>query len=481
MARTPSRCSPASRSPTRRATSWASSPASPSRQGTSTTTAALHGQRGRRQQEGVRHGPGRQLLGGHPHAEVILCRGTNVAECFPITTDYIWRRGTRARSSSWSTRGSPRSPAPADLHLPCAPGRLGAVHGHAPDPDRGRLARPRVHRPAHERLGRAEKAALEMPLEGPRISGVNLEDIVRGRRMWGRAKTELPAACPRHRAPHQGRGQRAFVHQPRARHRPHRASPAAATARSPARATARAVASTATSATSFPATGTSRTPSTESTSPASGASPETRSPARASPPPRSWRMIHAGEIKALLSICFNPLVSLPDANFTREALEKLEHYVAIDFFLNETAHHADIVLPGSLHEEEEGTPPCAEGRVIRIRAAVTPPGDARSATPTSCSSWPGAGRGKYFDHFKTRGHLQRAAGGLEGRHRRLLRHHLSEDRGQHGDLLAMPVARGPPRHAAAVRGPKFPTRTARRTSTPSPTGRSRGGPTRSTR
>src|SRR5690606_18003473 len=32
--------------------------------------------------------------------------------------------------------------------------------------------------------------------------------------------------------------------------------------------------------------------------------------------------IHRGEIKALFSMCFNPLVSLPDANFTREALSK---------------------------------------------------------------------------------------------------------------------------------------------------------------
>jgi len=35
-------------------------------------------------------------------------------------------------------------------------------------------------------------------------------------------------------------------------------------------------------------------------------------------------------------------------------LDKLEFYVAIDFFLNESAYHADIVLPGSLHEEDEG-------------------------------------------------------------------------------------------------------------------------------
>ena len=43
--------------------------------------------------------------------------------------------------------------------------------------------------------------------------------------------------------------------------------------------------------------------------------------------------IHSGEIKGLLSICFNPLVSLPDANFAREALERLEFFGIIDFFL----------------------------------------------------------------------------------------------------------------------------------------------------
>jgi len=90
--------------------------------------------------------------------------------------------------------------------------------------------------------------------------------------------------------------------------------------------------------------------------------------------------IHRGEVKGLLSICFNPLVSLPNNNYVREALEKLEFYVSIDFFLNETARHADIVLAGSLHEEEDGTVTTAEGRVVRIRRAVTPPGNARSDT-----------------------------------------------------------------------------------------------------
>lgn len=90
-----------------------------------------------------------------------------------------------------------------------------------------------------------------------------------------------------------------------------------------------------------------------------------------------FRKVDQGEIKGMLSICFNPLVSLPDNNFIRAQLEKLEFYVAIDFFLNDTARYADIVLPGSLQEEDEGTVTTAEGRVIKINKAVDCPGDAR--------------------------------------------------------------------------------------------------------
>jgi assimilatory nitrate reductase catalytic subunit len=89
------------------------------------------------------------------------------------------------------------------------------------------------------------------------------------------------------------------------------------------------------------------------------------------------RKIDRGEIKGLLSICFNPKVSLPDNNFVARALDKLEFYVAIDFFLNESAHHADVVLPGSLQEEDEGIVTQIEGRVIKINKAVDPPGDAK--------------------------------------------------------------------------------------------------------
>ncbi len=90
-----------------------------------------------------------------------------------------------------------------------------------------------------------------------------------------------------------------------------------------------------------------------------------------------FRKIERGEVRGLLSICINPKVSLPDNRFIARMLDRLDFYVAIDFFLSETARHADIVLPGSLHEEDEGTVTQIEGRVIKINKCVDPPGEAK--------------------------------------------------------------------------------------------------------
>src|SRR5262249_19459811 len=89
------------------------------------------------------------------------------------------------------------------------------------------------------------------------------------------------------------------------------------------------------------------------------------------------RKIDQGEIRGLLTICFNPVVSLPDNQFVARMLAKLDFYVAIDFFLSESARFANIVLPGSLHEEDEGIVATAEGRVIKINKAIDCPRDAR--------------------------------------------------------------------------------------------------------
>ena len=112
--------------------------------------------------------------------------------------------------------------------------------------------------------------------------------------------------------------------------------------------------------------------------------------------------IHSGEIKGLLSICFNPLVSLPEAEFTREALSKLEFFGVIDFFLSETAQHADVVLAGSLQEEEEGVTCSAEGRVIHIQKAVDPPANARGDSQIICELAKRLGKGEFFPYQSTR-------------------------------------------------------------------------------
>ncbi|MDQ6705567.1 MAG: molybdopterin oxidoreductase family protein [Acidobacteriota bacterium] len=112
--------------------------------------------------------------------------------------------------------------------------------------------------------------------------------------------------------------------------------------------------------------------------------------------------IHSGEIKALFSICFNPMVSLPQAEFTREALNKLEFFGIVDFFLSETAQHADVVLPGSLQEEEEGVTCTTEGRVIHIRKAVDPPVNARPDSKIICDLAARLGKGQFFPFQSTR-------------------------------------------------------------------------------
>jgi assimilatory nitrate reductase catalytic subunit len=118
--------------------------------------------------------------------------------------------------------------------------------------------------------------------------------------------------------------------------------------------------------------------------------------------PEIMEAIHRGDIKALFSMCFNPLVSLPDANFTAEALSKLEFFGIIDFFLCETAHYADIVFAGSLQEEDEGIVCSAEGRVQKINKAVEPPGDARSDALIICDLAGRLGAGRFFPFTSTR-------------------------------------------------------------------------------
>ncbi len=85
-----------------------------------------------------------------------------------------------------------------------------------------------------------------------------------------------------------------------------------------------------------------------------------------------------GDIHAMYIVGENPVITDPDANHVEAALEKLDFLVVQDIFLTETAEYADVVLPSSASVEKEGTFTNTERLVQRTRAAVEPPGDARS-------------------------------------------------------------------------------------------------------
>ncbi|WP_158862126.1 molybdopterin oxidoreductase family protein [Leifsonia sp. AG29] len=85
-----------------------------------------------------------------------------------------------------------------------------------------------------------------------------------------------------------------------------------------------------------------------------------------------------GGVRALLVHGSNIVVSGPDAGAIRERLQALDLLVVSDFVLSETAELADVVLPVTQWAEEEGTMTSLEGRVLRRRRSLRPPGGVRS-------------------------------------------------------------------------------------------------------
>lgn len=54
-----------------------------------------------------------------------------------------------------------------------------------------------------------------------------------------------------------------------------------------------------------------------------------------------------GQVKAMLCIAGNPVLSTPNGRKLEKALESLEFMVSVDIYLNETSKHADIILPST--------------------------------------------------------------------------------------------------------------------------------------
>jgi anaerobic selenocysteine-containing dehydrogenase len=53
-----------------------------------------------------------------------------------------------------------------------------------------------------------------------------------------------------------------------------------------------------------------------------------------------------GQVRALISIASNPVLSAPNGARLAAALDSLDFMVSLDIYLNETTRHADVILPG---------------------------------------------------------------------------------------------------------------------------------------
>ena len=338
-----------------------------------------------------------------PKAQVVLVTGANVAECAPITTDYIWRmRDAGGKLIVIDPRMTPIT-RNADLYLPVRPGGdaallMGILHvvlrDGLEDPD---------FIAAHTTGFDEVAASVEAwdPRRTAERTGVPPEAIEQAARMFAQADRAiaLHARGIEHQSKGvenvlsvinlclatgnfgregagcmmitgQGNGQGGREHGQKCDQLPGQRSITDPAAR-------------------------------EHVARVWGITPE-EIPGPGLSAMEIMEAIHRGEIKALLSICFNPLVSLPDAGYVAEALGRLEFFGVVDFFLSETAHHADVVLAGSLQEEEEGIVCTAEGRVVHIQQAVTPPEGARNDWTIYCDLARRLGKERFFPYASPR-------------------------------------------------------------------------------
>jgi assimilatory nitrate reductase catalytic subunit len=84
------------------------------------------------------------------------------------------------------------------------------------------------------------------------------------------------------------------------------------------------------------------------------------------------------DIKSLLLMASNPVVSAPRAAHIEERIRSLDFLAVCDVVLSETAALADVVLPVTQWAEETGTVTNLEGRVLLRKQAISPPEGIRS-------------------------------------------------------------------------------------------------------
>ncbi len=80
-----------------------------------------------------------------------------------------------------------------------------------------------------------------------------------------------------------------------------------------------------------------------------------------------------GQIRAMLTVAGNPVLSTPDGARLAGAFDGLDFMAAVDIYLNETTRHADVVLPPTTALEREQYDLVFHTLAVRNTARFTPP------------------------------------------------------------------------------------------------------------
>lgn len=92
-----------------------------------------------------------------------------------------------------------------------------------------------------------------------------------------------------------------------------------------------------------------------------------------------FQAVESGKIKAIWIMATNPVVSLPDADQVKRALDKCEFVVVSDICSDtDTTAYADILLPALGWGEKDGTVTNSERRISRQRAFLASPKQAKA-------------------------------------------------------------------------------------------------------
>ncbi len=80
-----------------------------------------------------------------------------------------------------------------------------------------------------------------------------------------------------------------------------------------------------------------------------------------------------GQIRAMVTLAGNPVLSTPNGVRLSKAMEQLDFQVSIDLYINETTRHADIILPPAWSLTEHHTEPLSPLFDLHSGMRVSPP------------------------------------------------------------------------------------------------------------